>query len=71
MIIKIYIDALRYLGEFYDENKTNASRESAASLSEVVREREAINPLNHGDKTQCARQIYCSDKNREYVAVDE
>ena len=62
MIITIYIDTLRYLGEFYDENKTNASRESAASLSEVVRECEAINPLNHGDKTQRARQVHCSNR---------
>lgn len=54
MIITIYIDTLRDLG-VYDENKTNASRESAASLPEVVREREAINPLNHGNKTQCIK----------------
>lgn len=54
MIITIYIDTLRDLG-VYDENKTNASRESAASLPEVVRECEAINPLNHGNKTQCIK----------------
>ncbi len=62
MIITIYIDVLRCLGEFYDENKTNASRESAASLPEVVRECETINPLDHGDKTQCARQVHCSNR---------
>ena len=55
MIITIYIDALRYLGEFYDENKTNASRESAASLSEVVYECEATNPFNYGNKAQCIK----------------
>ena len=60
MIITIYIDTLRDLG-VYDENKTNASRESAASLPEVVRECEAIDPLDHGDKTQRAGQIYCSN----------
>lgn len=71
MIITIYIDALRYLGEFYDENKANTSRESAASLPEVVRKCETVNPLDHGDKTQRTGQIYCSDKDREYVATDK
>lgn len=50
MIITIYIDTLRYLGVF-DENKTNASRESAAGLPEVVRKRETVNLLDHGNKT--------------------
>ena len=50
MIITIYIDALRYLGEFYDENKTNTSRESVAGIFKMVRKCEAVGTFNYGNK---------------------